>query len=259
MDATRVSILRKRHAWRRKRLHVVAISQWLAEQARRSSLFADREIEVILPGVDTSRFRPQEPAMARQILGLPQDRSIIGFFALNLGSSRKGWNHLRDASSIVRSQTATGDIPPIVIRVGAAPREAYGSPRPLETLDLGPLSDDLSLALAYSACTVVAVPSVQEAFGRVAIEALACGTPVVAFRETGVADAVDHKQTGYLAELGPVDLARGLAMCLGDEHRYMRDAAREAAVKEFSTTVQAARYAAVYERLLTDEVRAGRD
>jgi glycosyltransferase involved in cell wall biosynthesis len=141
---------------------------------------------------------------------------------------------------------------PMLLRVGAAPRRNRWS-EALETIDLGSLSDDLSLALAYSACSVVAVPSVQEAFPRVAIEALACGTPVVAFRGTGVADAVDHGRNGYVAELGSAaDLARGLAECLEKTagSSAMRNSAREAAVQGYSTTLQAARYAALYERLL---------
>jgi glycosyltransferase involved in cell wall biosynthesis len=248
-----MAILRKRRAWRKKTFQVVAVSNWLAEQARRSSLFADSPIEVIFPGVDISRFRPHEPALARKFLGLPQDRSIVGFVALNLNSSRKGWDHLSHALRILKDQlTAEDMLAPMLLRVGAAPRRNRSS-EALETIDLGSVSDDLSLALAYSSCSVVAVPSVQEAFGRVAIEALACGTPVVAFRGTGVADAVDHGRNGYVAELGSAaDLARGLAECLEKtaESGAMRTSAREAAVKGYSTTLQAARYAALYERLL---------
>jgi glycosyltransferase involved in cell wall biosynthesis len=254
VDATRLEILRKRRAWRTKTFHVVAVSEWLAEQARRSSLFANSQIEIIFPGVDTSKFHPHEPALARKILGLPQDRPIIGFVALNLDSTRKGWNHLHEALGILRDQLTMNDaLPPVVLRVGAVTR-GDRSPEPVETIDLATLSDDLSLALAYSACSVVVVPSVQEAFPRVAIEALACGTPVVAFRGTGVADAVDHGRTGYLAELGSAaDLARGLSTCLENapKNGAMRNKAREMAVKLYSTTVQAARYAALYERLLS--------
>jgi glycosyltransferase involved in cell wall biosynthesis len=257
LDATRLGMLRKSYAWRRKTFHVVAVSEWLASQARRSRLFARCNIDVILPGVDTFRFRPHDPAVAREILGLPRDRSIIGFVAINPGSPRKGWKYLYEALQILRNQLPTDRPAPLLLRVGAVTNKQRRACNGLETVDLGFLEDDLSLGLAYSACSVVAVPSTQEAFGRVAIEALACGTPVVAFRGTGVADAVHHGHTGYLAEQGSADdLARGLTACIEGMGMQgsLRDVARESALKEFSTTVQAARYAALYERLLADHL-----
>ena len=64
------------------------------------------------------------------------------------------------------------------------------------------------------------VPSRQEAFGQTASEALASGTPVVAFDATGPSDIVDHKKTGYLAQpFDSSDLARGIEWILADENR----------------------------------------
>lgn len=254
-DATRLEMKRRQRAWRKKTLHVVAISNWLADRARRSSLFAHREIDVILPGVDTFRFRPHDPAVARRLLSLPEKGAIVGFVAINPASRLKGWSYLRDALTILRDQATRNDESlPVLLRVGGVPREERRLPGVVPTFDLGFLSDDLSLALAYSACSVVAVPSVQEAFGRVAIEALACGTPVVAFRDTGVVDAVDHGRTGYLADFGSApDLAHGLASCVNEGRKSMRVAARETAEKRFSTKVQARHYSDLYGRLLRRE------
>jgi glycosyltransferase involved in cell wall biosynthesis len=253
-DATGVGLLRKRVAWKKKRFHVVAISQWLADQARKSSLFARSDIDVIVPGVDVTRFRPHAPALARQLLGLPQDRPIIGFVAINPSSPRKGWQPLSAALEMVGAEWTNATNPPLLLRVGAVSTRQRKYAPPLETVDTGFLEDDLSLAIAYSACNVVAVPSTQEAFGRVAIEALACGTPVVAFKDTGVADAVRHNETGYLAENGDAkDLARGLLRFLEagapTADAAVRKHARKTASAEFSTIVQAKRYADLYSRL----------
>ena len=262
LDVTRLGMLRKSYAWRNKTFHIVAVSEWLANQARRSRLFARSNIDVIVPGVDTSRFRPHDPALARQILGLPQERSIVGFVAINpVGSLRKGWKYLDEALQILRSRQPTHGTAPLLLRVGAVTTKQRRAVNEDETVDLGFLEDDLSLALAYSACSVVAVPSTQEAFGRVAIEALACGTPVVAFRGTGVADAVYHGRTGYLAERDSAeDLARGITACIEGMGMQgsVRDVARDTALKEFSTRAQASRYAALYERLLGDQLREKR-
>ena len=55
------------------------------------------------------------------------------------------------------------------------------------------------------------VPSKMETFGQTALEALACGTPVVAFNKTGLSDIVKHKENGFLAEfMNEKDLANGI-------------------------------------------------
>lgn len=73
------------------------------------------------------------------------------------------------------------------------------------------MHDDVTLRVLYSAADVMVVPSLQEAFGQTASEAMACGTPVVAFGATGLLDIADHQENGYLAEPFNVnDLAKGI-------------------------------------------------
>ena len=62
------------------------------------------------------------------------------------------------------------------------------------------LRDDLSLRALYSAADALVVPSRQDNLLNTAIEAQACGTPVVAFNIGGLPDIVEHQCTGYLAK-----------------------------------------------------------
>ena len=76
---------------------------------------------------------------------------------------------------------------------------------------LGRFSSDEALSLLYSAVDGILVPSIQEDFGKTAIEAMACGTPVVSFDISGLKDVVDHMENGYRARcFDPEDLALGI-------------------------------------------------
>ncbi len=66
--------------------------------------------------------------------------------------------------------------------------------------NLGEIYDEYTLKLLYSASDVVVIPSTQEAFGQIAYEAIHCGTPCVAFANSGLSSVIDHGITGYLCE-----------------------------------------------------------
>jgi glycosyltransferase involved in cell wall biosynthesis len=135
----------------------------------------------------------------------------------------------------------------------------FGASAPKQPIDLGFkthylgfMRDDLSLALAYSAADVTIVPSIQEAFGQTASESLACGTPVVAFNATGLKDIVDPQLNGYLAKAFDIeDLARGITWVLEDRdrHQKLQYHARDKALREFATEVQARRYLSLYQEI----------
>lgn len=117
---------------------------------------------------------------------------------------------------------------------------------------LGHLHDDVSLVTLYSSVDVMIVPSLKEAFGQTASEAMACRTPVVAFGATGLLDIVDHKTNGYLAKpFDTDDLAYGIEWVLNapnyDELSYN---AREKVLREFESVVVAEKYVELYKEVL---------
>ncbi|NEQ33711.1 MAG: glycosyltransferase [Leptolyngbya sp. SIO4C5] len=118
---------------------------------------------------------------------------------------------------------------------------------------LGSFQDDLSLAMVYSAADVMIVPSLQESFGQTTSEALACGTPVVAFDATGPKDIVDHQLNGYLVKPYEVeDLTQGIAWILADPGRLtqLKIRAREKAEQAFALDIQANQYLQLFTELL---------
>jgi glycosyltransferase involved in cell wall biosynthesis len=249
-DLSRWVWQRKAKAWHDLNLTVVAPSQWMAECARSSSLFQNLRIEVIPFCLDTDQFQPIPPTEAREALGLPQDKQLVLFGALSATEDpRKGFQLLIPALQSL-SESGWQDKVELVV---------FGSSSPDEPIDLGFKThylgslNDNGLKQAYSAADVMIVPSLQESFGQTASEALACGTPLVAFNATGLKDIIDHETSGYLAQPYEIeDLARGIAWILEDAHRHqqLRLNARQRAVEQFSLKVQARQYISLYQELL---------
>ncbi|MEI6828780.1 MAG: glycosyltransferase [Synechococcaceae cyanobacterium ELA445] len=212
LDLDRWVWQRKRRAWAQllPRLHLIAPSRWMADQARASALFARVPCTVLANAVP-ELYRPIPRAQARQLLGWPAERQVVLFGALGGGEDpRKGWDLLVPA--LARLATERPELEAVVLGQ-PAPNDPPNLALPIRFL--GRLQDDLSLALTYAAADVVVVPSRLDNLPQSASEALACGTSVVAFRQGGMADLVEHRVNGYLAD--PFDwqhLAQGLAWCL---------------------------------------------
>src|SRR3546814_10586979 len=103
---------------------------------------------------------------------------------------------------------------------------------------MGHIDDDERPAARYTAADVMIKPSLQEAFGKTLIEAMACGTPVVAFDSGGPGEIVLHKETGYLARpFDSDDLARGIAWCLSNDVQPLGATARKRVESEYRTEI----------------------
>ncbi len=250
-DLSRRVWQRKAKAWKQLDLTVVAPSSWMAKCAASSSLFAGLRTKTIPFGLDTHIYKPVKKTIARELLQLPPDKDLVLFGALAATKDpRKGFHWLVEALRHL-SQTAWKDRIEVVI---------FGASPPGQPIDvgfkphyLGRLHDDIALALTYSAADVMVVPSAQESFGQTASEALACGTPVVAFNATGLMDIVDHQQNGYLAQpYESGDLANGITWVLEDPERHVElcRQARRKAERQYRLESQARRYLSLFKQIL---------
>lgn len=118
---------------------------------------------------------------------------------------------------------------------------------------MGHLRDDVSLRLLYLAADVMVIPSRLDNFPNTGLEAHACGTPVVAFRYSGLTDVVTDGITGMLAEpFEPESLAQAILMVIKepDRRKEMGRAARVKAESVWSPEVVAKQYAELYRSIL---------
>lgn len=210
--------LRRRELFSKKMPIIIAPSRWMSEKIRSSSLLRDSRIEIIPNGLDTSIYYPIDKSVARQTLGLAHDKPVILFGALSASSNKnKGYEKFKEALLVLKKKYSADQIQLLVFGDNQIEQEYdFG----FEIKFLGELNSDESLVRAYSAADVLCVPSLQESFGQVASEGMACGVPVVAFATSGLLDIVDHLATGYLAKpFDVVDFASGIHYVLHDKSR----------------------------------------
>lgn len=246
LDINRWVWRRKQRAWTRP-LHIVTPSRWLADCVRESALMRTWPVEVVPNAIDTDVWAPIAKPLARELAQLPRDRPLIAFGAVGgARDPRKGFDLLRAALRTLRTKIPELEL---VIFGQLAPRESLDLGLPAHYL--GHLHDDLALRVLYSAVDAFVIPSRQDNLPNTGLEALACGTPVVAFATGGLPDIVTHQNNGYLAEpFLPESLACGIAWVLNDRERHavLCQNARECAVTRYAPGVVTASYRKVYER-----------
>lgn len=243
-DLSRLLMWRKAKAYAQLNLTVVTPSTWLADVARQSSLLAGRRVMVIPNGLDTDTFKPFDQAAARQYLGVDQDKPVFLFGAQWIGDQRKGADLLCDALRRI-------DFPCTIMSFGNGSLPLEDATH-ITTHPLGSLSDDMSLALAYSAADVFVCPSREDNLPNTVAESLACGTPCAAFGINGLPDMIEHEVNGWLAKpFDPEHLAQGLRyLATHPEPQRLRVAARAKAEADYSLERMGQRYADLYAELL---------
>ena len=209
-------------------------------------------IDVVHPGVDLATFTPGDKMQARQALGLRADEKVVAF----VGRIQP----LKAPDVLLRAAAKLPDVR--VVIAGGPSGSGLANPDSLVRLaeDLGmssrvtflpPQSRDQLVGL-YRAADMMAVPSYAESFGLVAVEAQACGTPVVAAAVGGLPVAVRDGVTGVLVDgHDPDDWAAAMRELFDRGPETMRAAALEhAATFSWSHTVDALQ--ASYGRAITD-------
>ena len=182
-------------------------------------------VDVVAPGVDLEVFRPGEQAAARRRIGVPPDGHLL-LFVGRIQPLKAPDLLLHAAAELLRRVPTLRESLTVAV-VGGPSGNGLDRPDALVKLaaDLG-ISDVMlfrppvpraELADWFRAATAVVVPSHSESFGLVAIEAQACGTPVVAAAVGGLRTAVADGQSGLLiADRSPASYATVLARLLAE-------------------------------------------
>lgn len=227
---------------------VTAVSEFLRRETVREFRI-ERPIEVIHNFVDTDLFRPKASCAARDRLS-PNGEKVL----MHISNFRKVKNLpvLLQVFNEVQKH-----VPARLALVGDGPeRESVERQAEdmgiIERVDF--LGDQEFVAELLPAADVFLLPSQHESFGLAALEAMACGVPVVGSRIGGLPEVIIHEETGYLCD--PNDVPCMSAIVLGllrneDLRLKIGRAARARAEQEFKRDKVVARYVDAYQRLVS--------
>lgn len=224
------------------RLTVVTPSRWLLNRSAKSDVLGKFPHRHIPYGLDLDVFKPYDNREMKAKLGIPASQRLALFISEDMNNRRKGFD-------ILLTTLAAGSFGDNVL-FGAVGNWRQGNEPPGIRL-FGRVSDPAKLAELYSAADLFILPSREDNFPNVMLEALACGTPVLSFSEGGMAEVIKTGVNGILLnEISAVSLGKGLDDFFSGRYDFDRARIRTFAKDNFPLEKQARAYLSLYESIL---------
>jgi D-inositol-3-phosphate glycosyltransferase len=243
------------------------IAATLAEQTQLQFLYKAnrRKITIIPPGVDTGHFYPIPMDEARQYIGVNAKKRLVLF--VGRIEPLKGLETLIRAIACHR----TASLGQVSLAVIGGDPDVSPQEMTAEMARIQQLCDDLcmgrmvvflgkraqdTLPYYYSAADVLVMPSHYESFGMVALEAMACGTPVIASQVGGLAFLIKDGETGFhVPDQDPEALCEKLLIILNDPYQRERMGLRAAEyARDYAWANIAAQILDVYKSLVGGKI-----
>src|SRR5215211_419431 len=225
---------------------VTAVSTYLRDETYRAFGCVSCDVKVIPNFVNLAEYRPADPGVRSSVA--PEGAKVITHVS-NFREVKRVKDVVRVFARIRRA------MPAALIMVGDGPErvDAENEARELGvTADVRFLGRLDSVASLLQGSDLFVLPSQTESFGLAALEAMACGAPVVASRAGGLPEVIDDGITGVLEPVGSVEaMGRRAVELLRDQDRY--DAMRSAAIakaEQFSANNIVPMYESFYQEVL---------
>jgi len=268
-DATAYNWRRKRDIYAQSRLYVATPSRWLMRKVEQSMLApAVQEARVIPNGIDLSVFHPPEDRHAvRSVLGIPQEAKVILFAANGIRMNIwRDFEMMRGAVARVAERMDGQSV--LFLALGDdAPPEHIGR----ATVQFVPYQKDPKVVARYYQASDVYVHAARaDTFPNVVLEALACGTPVVATAVGGIPEQVKPLERWNVETFHPFSEATGILVPPGDAEamadavvalltnetlrKRLGEHAAEDARKRFDLERQVEAYLGWYEELVANRL-----
>lgn len=226
---------------------VTAVSRFLKEKTL-TNYNTKKEIEVIYNFIDTEVYKPQESTAFRNHIAPNGEKVLV--HTSNFRIVKRVTDTIRILEKVRK------EIPTKLLLVGDGPdrSECERLARELNIhSDVIFLGKQDGLVEILNASDIFLMPSQSESFGLSALEAMACGKPVVSSSVGGLPELVIHNETGYIAEIGDIDrMAKYSVELLTNERRYsiFSRNSRERSETHFEKSIILPKYVEYYEKIL---------
>jgi glycosyltransferase involved in cell wall biosynthesis len=248
-DTTAMGWKAKQQAYRRSSITLVVASPWMKRRVAASPLLASLPCHLIPFGLDLEMWRTRDRAACRARLGIPPEARVLAF-RMPAGHRQRNIKGVPWLIEALHRLPVDRPTYLVVFEERGALADLGDKFRIIET---GWLNDESQLADALSAADVFLMPSKAESFGMMALEAMACGTPVITSADTAVADTVRAPEGGIAVPHGDAEaLASAISLMLAqDDARNRMGAAGRAIVEaEYSYDRYVTRHLELYESLI---------
>ena len=244
-DCSAWNVREMRRLARSDSVHYIFPSRWIYEEASRSLQFGGTA-SVIPNGFDMSAYEYQERRKAREALDLDPKRKIIAVSSATLEDERKG------LPFALKAFEANREHKPFLIFVGSVSAGVIEALKGFDTLCPGFVQNREQLGLFYAASDLLLFPSLADNLPITIQEAMAAGTPVLAFDVGGIPEMVKHGETGWLVPVGDqAALNRALRLALeSGETESMGARARSFVMEEYDVRHCVERHLEVYRQAL---------
>lgn len=188
-DNTAFNFEIKRDIIERSDISFIVASKWMYNKAKKSSICKNKKIYLIPFGINQNIFKPRDIVEAKKELGIDEDSFVI--MARTCHIEYKGVSIIKKALNKINSLKKTVILATLQ---GKSLLDEFRDRYDIREFDW--IKDDLLLTKLYQACDIFLMPSKQEAFGMMAIEAMSCGKTVLALEGTALPDVINSPECG---------------------------------------------------------------
>ena len=230
----------------KKNINIICPSRWVKRKIDKSSIFKSNNKFIFPTLIDHTKWKILPKKKKFNSSSNTKNKTVIFFSATSSVNYRKGFSYLVEAIDKYLDKENF-----LLLVAGSKP--LLFENLSIEKKFLGEIDSQKKLNEIYCKSDIFVVPSILEVLGQVFIEAGMCGIPSVAFNNTGVADIIEHKSTGYLSKFrSSKDLAKGIIWCKEKmiTQKSLPNKIRKKTIKKFSYKANTTKLIKIYQKVI---------